>query len=97
MDASESLLINGDWCAADSGKTLDVINPATEETAAQVSYGGREETQRALAAAANALPAWRERNAWGRAEILKKTSAILRERVDEIGKILTTEQGKPLT
>ena len=97
MDASESLLINGDWCAADSGKTLDVINPATEETAAQVSYGGREETKRALGAAANALPAWRERNAWGRAEILKKTSAILRERVDEIGKILTTEQGKPLT
>ena len=96
MPATETLLINGQWLAADSGQTLDVTNPATEETVAQVAYGGRAETSRALDAAAQALPAWRERNAWGRAEILKKTAALLRERADEIAKTLTMEQGKPL-
>ncbi len=90
------LLIDGQWCAADDGGTYDVINPATEETLASVAYGGRAETRRALEAAARALPAWGERNAWGRAEALKRTAALLRERSDDIAKTLTLEQGKPL-
>ena len=40
------MYIDGKWTAADSGRTLGVINPATEETIANVAYGGRAETRR---------------------------------------------------
>ena len=96
MNASETLFIDGSWVPADSGNTLDVLNPATEETVAAVAYGGAAETKRAIDAAAKSLPDWREHNAWGRAEIIKKTAVLLRERVEQIGKTLTMEQGKPL-
>jgi succinate-semialdehyde dehydrogenase/glutarate-semialdehyde dehydrogenase len=91
------LLIDGQWCAADDGRTYDVINPATEDTVASVAYGGRAETRRALEAAARAMPEWGERNAWGRAEVLKRTASLLRERSDSIARTLTLEQGKPLS
>jgi succinate-semialdehyde dehydrogenase/glutarate-semialdehyde dehydrogenase len=94
--AANSLLIDGQWCAADSGRTNAVVNPATEETLAEVAYGGKAETRRAIEAASRAMPAWIERNAWGRAEILKRTATLLRERSDDIARTLTMEQGKPL-
>lgn len=90
------LLIDGQWSAADDGRTYDVVNPATEETLESVAYGGRAETRRALEAAARAMPEWIAQNAWGRAEVLKRTAALLRERSDSIAKTLTLEQGKPL-
>jgi len=90
------LLIDGEWLAADDGRTLEVINPATEEPVASIAYGGRAEARRALEAAGRAMPAWRERNAWGRAEVLKRVAALLRERCDAIARMLTMEQGKPL-
>lgn len=93
---SNVLLIDGQWCAADDGRTYDVVNPATEETVAAVAYGGRAETRRALEAAARAMPDWVNRNAWGRAEVLKRTASLLRERSDDIARTLTLEQGKPL-
>ena len=80
--AANSLLIDGQWCAADSGCTNAVVNPAIEETLAEVAYGGKAETGRAIEAASRAMPAWIERNAWGRAEILKRTATLLRERSD---------------
>ena len=94
--SSNALLIDGQWCAADDGRTYDVINPATEDPISSVAYGGRAETRRALAAAANARPAWCQRNAWGRAEVLKNVAALMRERCDAIARTLTLEQGKPL-
>ena len=51
--SSNALLIDGQWCAAADGRTYDVINPATEDPISSVAYGGRAETRRALAAAAN--------------------------------------------
>src|SRR5580692_9340025 len=88
--------IDGKWCAADDGRTLTVTNPATEEGVADVAYGGRKETRRALEAAAKAMPAWMKLTAWDRAKVLKKTAELMRERVDVIAKTLTMEQGKPL-
>jgi len=88
--------IDGKWCAADDGRTLTVTNPATEEGVADVAYGGRKETRRALEAAAKALPGWMKQTAWDRAKVLKKTAELMRERLDSIARTLTMEQGKPL-
>src|SRR3989441_4282939 len=90
------MYIDGKWVEADDGRTLGVINPATEEVIVEVAYGGRKETRRALEAAAKAMPAWMKLTAWDRAKILKKTADLMRERVDSIARTLTMEQGKPL-
>src|SRR5437660_4238641 len=90
------MYIDGKWCAADDGRTYGVINPATEEVLAEIAYGGRSETRRALEAAHKAMPAWMKLTSWDRAKILKKTAELMRERVDAIARTLTLEQGKPL-
>jgi len=90
------MLINGEWRGAESGKTLDVINPATEETVASVAFGGRSEAHAAVEAAAAAMPAWAKLTAWDRSKILKRTADLMRERIEKIARVLTLEQGKPL-
>lgn len=93
---AKRMYINGAWCAADDGRTLGIINPATEEVIEEVAYGGRAETRRALEAAAKALPGWMKLTAWDRGKILKKTADLMRERCDAIARTMTMEQGKPL-
>jgi succinate-semialdehyde dehydrogenase/glutarate-semialdehyde dehydrogenase len=90
------MFIDGKWCDADSGRKLGVINPATEEVLAEVAYGGRAETRRAVEAAHRAMPAWMKLTSWDRAKVLKKTAELMRERCDAIARTLTLEQGKPL-
>src|SRR5438105_5241818 len=90
------LYIDGHWVAADSGRTLGVINPATEEVVADVAYGGRAETKRAVAAAHRAMKDWMHRTAYDRAKVLKKTADLMRDRADSIARTMTLEQGKPL-
>src|SRR5205085_6265750 len=90
------MYIDGKWVEADDGRTLGVINPATEEVIVEVAYGGRKETRRALEAAARAMPAWMKLTAWDRAKVLKKTADLMRERLESIARTLTMEQGKPL-
>jgi succinate-semialdehyde dehydrogenase/glutarate-semialdehyde dehydrogenase len=90
------MYIDGKWCEADSGRTLGVINPATEEVLSEVAYGGRAETKRAIAAAHRAMTGWMKLSAWDRAKVLKKTAELMRERGDAIARTLTLEQGKPL-
>ncbi len=90
------MYIDGKWSDADSGRTLGVTNPATEEVVAEVAYGGRAETRRAIEAAGRAMPAWMKLTAWDRAKVLKKTAELMRERADAIARTLTMEQGKPL-
>jgi succinate-semialdehyde dehydrogenase/glutarate-semialdehyde dehydrogenase len=90
------MYIDGKWSAADSGRTLGVINPATEEVLAEIAYGGRAETRRAIEAAQRAMPGWMKLTSWDRAKVLKKTAELMRERADSIARTLTLEQGKPL-
>lgn len=92
----KKLYIDGKWCEADSGRTLGVINPATEEVITEVAYGGRAEAKRAIEAAGKAMPGWMKLTAWDRAKVLKKTAELMRERVDSIARTLTMEQGKPV-
>ena len=63
-------VVDARHCAADDGRTLGVINPATEEVLNEVAYGGRAETKRAIEAAHKALPGWRKLTAWDRAKVL---------------------------
>ncbi|HVL13679.1 MAG TPA: aldehyde dehydrogenase family protein, partial [Gemmata sp.] len=55
---NRQLYIGGQWCDSASGKKLAVENPATEETIAEVSSGGREECRKAIAAASEAMKSW---------------------------------------
>jgi succinate-semialdehyde dehydrogenase/glutarate-semialdehyde dehydrogenase len=90
------MYIDGKWCEADSGRTLGVINPATEDALEKIAYGGRAETRRALEAAYRAMPAWMKLTSWDRAKVLKKTADLMRQRCEAIARTLTLEQGKPL-
>lgn len=91
-----SAFINNEWKEADSGKTFVVTNPATGEELARVADCGAEETRRAIAAAEAALPDWRTKTATARAGILRKWYELILEHADDLGLLLTLEQGKPV-
>jgi succinate-semialdehyde dehydrogenase/glutarate-semialdehyde dehydrogenase len=81
---------------SDSGETFAVENPATGETIAEVPRLGAAETRRALERAEEALPAWRSLLAKDRARILRRWADLMLEHEEELARLLTTEQGKPL-
>jgi succinate-semialdehyde dehydrogenase/glutarate-semialdehyde dehydrogenase len=89
-----NLYINGQW--VETGKRFDVENPATREVIATVAYGGRKEALLAVDAADAALHAWRSKTAYERAAILLKWYQLIEENKQDIARILTLEQGKPL-
>ena len=89
------LLIKGEWCDATSGKTLDVINPATGKDIGTVAHAGIADLDRALAAAQSGFEAWRKIPANQRAATMRKAAGLVRERAEVIGRLMTQEQGKP--
>ena len=89
------LLINNEWCDAASGKTLDVINPATGKPIGKVAHAGIADLDRALAAAQKGFEAWRKVPANERATTMRKAAALVRERASDIARLMTQEQGKP--
>ena len=93
----EAAYVNGQWIAADNGKTLPVSNPATGELIGSVPDCGKDETARAIAAADAAFPAWRAKTAKERAKILHKLADLIEANADALGVLLTVEQGKSLT
>jgi succinate-semialdehyde dehydrogenase/glutarate-semialdehyde dehydrogenase len=96
MSERMQMYINGRWTAAKSGKTLGVINPATEEVLLDVPYGSREDTHEAVEAAGAAFKTWSKTTAYERATILKKVADLIRERTEAMALQLTKEQGKTL-
>ena len=88
--------INGQWVAANSGKTLTIHNPANGEQIAQVPACGAEETRQAIAAAEAAWPAWRALTAVQRGRILRRWADLMLANQDDLALIMTSEQGKPL-
>ncbi|MDP3976694.1 MAG: NADP-dependent succinate-semialdehyde dehydrogenase [Pseudomonas sp.] len=88
--------IDGTWLDADSGQTLAVNNPATNEIIGTVPKMGAAETRRAIEAADRALPAWRALTAKERATKLRRWFELLMENQDDLGRLMTLEQGKPL-
>ncbi len=89
-------LIDGQWVGADSGKTFAITNPATGATIVQVPNMGASETERAIAAAQKALPAWRKKTAKERSAILRRWNDLILAHADDLALLMTTEQGKPL-
>ncbi len=89
-------LIDGQWVAADDGATFAVNDPATGRHLANVPRMGRAETERAIAGAAAALPAWRARTAPDRARVLRRWAELMLAHQDDLGRLMTLEQGKPL-
>ncbi len=90
------LHINGEWRGARSGKTIPVLNPATEEVIGQVAHAGKDDLDEALAAAEKGFQTWKKVSAFDRAKLMRKAAEIFRSRADEIARLLTMEQGKPL-
>src|SRR5690625_7601443 len=89
-----SLLIDGQWRAAEAGGTLPIMNPATGKTIGQHARAEQADLEAALAAADKGFAQWRDVSAYDRSKILKKTATLLRERADNIAPIMTMEQGK---
>jgi acyl-CoA reductase-like NAD-dependent aldehyde dehydrogenase len=90
------MFVDGDWCDAASGATVEATSPATGESLGPVAEGGREDAQRAIAAANAAFPAWAARTGFERAELLHRAADAFERRRDELARILTLDQGKPL-
>ncbi len=96
VSRDEQLLIGGEWREATGGDRFDVTSPATGEIVGSVPNGAAEDVRAAVDAADAALVPWRTTTALQRARLLRRSAEVIRERVDEIGTIMTLEQGKPL-
>lgn len=86
--------IAGQW--QDASDTYEVTNPATGEVVAKVANAGQKETQAAIRAASEALPAWRKTTAKQRSEILQNWYQLIVENKSFLAELMVAEQGKPL-
>lgn len=94
MYSDVSLHINGEWTKG-TGGSEPIINPATGETLGTLSHASKADLDRALEAAQKGFEQWRKVSAYDRYKVLRKAADIIRSRADDIGKIMTMEQGKP--
>ncbi|MFM0194001.1 NAD-dependent succinate-semialdehyde dehydrogenase [Paraburkholderia strydomiana] len=88
--------IGGKWIAAANGARFPVTNPATGDTIVEVANSSAADARAATDAAASALPAWRGKLPRERAEILRRWHALIVENTEDLAKLMSTEQGKPL-
>ena len=92
----EACYINGAWVGAGSNETIDVTNPASGELLGTIPKMGADETRQAIEAANAAYPAWRAKTAKERAAILRKWFDLMMENQEDLARMMTAEQGKPL-
>lgn len=92
----ERIFIDGQWIEADSGETIDVVNPADGSVIGTVPKAGTAETRRAIAAAGEAFQGFSSLTAAERADLMNKLADALLDNKDALGELLTREQGKPL-
>ncbi len=91
------MYISGEWAEGGSGATQDIVNPATEEVIGQLAIANRDDLDRALASAEKGLDIWGRVPAWDRGTILKDAARLMRERSNDIGRLMTLEHGKTLS
>ena len=89
-------LIGGEWVDAADGGTMEVLNPSTGETIAEVPRGTAEDVDRAVDAAERAWPEWRDVTPAERAELLLKLADVIDENADELARLESQNGGKPL-
>ena len=90
------MFVNGVWEKGLRGETFQVYNPATGEVLAEVADCNHEDTMRAIEAAHAALPKWASLTAYERSRILYKAHQLMLERREQLAKVMTQEQGKPI-
>jgi succinate-semialdehyde dehydrogenase/glutarate-semialdehyde dehydrogenase len=96
MYSDVQLHINGKWRAATGGRTIPILNPATEEVIGTVAHANQSDLDEALEAADRGFKAWKKVSAFERSKLMRKAANLLRERADGIARLMTQEQGKPL-
>ena len=96
---TKQMLINGDWVAARSGATRNILNPYDASVLATVSEGDRGDAQAAIKAARHAFDQgdWRRRSAAERAQVLRELAAAVRQNAEELARLETLDTGKTLT
>jgi succinate-semialdehyde dehydrogenase/glutarate-semialdehyde dehydrogenase len=90
------MFVAGAWTNAESGETFDAESPATGETIATLQQGGREDAQRAIAAANDAVEGWARTSAFDRAAAMHRIADEVERRRDTLEHTLTLDQGKPI-
>jgi succinate-semialdehyde dehydrogenase/glutarate-semialdehyde dehydrogenase len=88
------LYIDGAWLNGGGRKGEEVVNPATQKPLAQLPHASRADLDHALDAAEKGFAVWRATSAYDRAKVLRKAADLLRERNENVARILTQEQGK---
>jgi succinate-semialdehyde dehydrogenase/glutarate-semialdehyde dehydrogenase len=91
-----SLMIDGAWTGGAKGRTIPIVNPATEEVIGQVAHAEIADLDRALAAADKGFKQWKKVSAYDRYKIMRKAGELIRQRLDGIATIMSMEQGKPV-
>jgi succinate-semialdehyde dehydrogenase/glutarate-semialdehyde dehydrogenase len=89
--------VNGEWIGAASGARFPVTNPATGETIAEVANFDTADVRSAIEAANAAQPAWRAKTAKERAGLMRKWFELIMANQEDLARLMTSEQGKPLT
>src|SRR5947209_7893379 len=89
-------IVGGEWVDSASGETMEVLNPATGETIAEVPRGTKEDADRAVEAAKQALPEWLETTPGERAAALLQLADLLDEHSEELAELESQNVGKPL-
>jgi succinate-semialdehyde dehydrogenase/glutarate-semialdehyde dehydrogenase len=89
--------VDGQWIDADDASRFAVTNPANGELIAEVASLGKDETARAIDAAEAAWPAWRDKTAKERSAVLRKWYELIMANQEDLARLLSWEQGKPLT
>lgn len=96
MKEALQFYINGQWVDPATPKTLEVINPATEEPCATISMGSEADLDKAVAAAKAAFPAWSTTSREERLKVFEKIIEVYQTRYDEIAETISTEMGAPI-
>ena len=91
-----SLHIDGAWVKGGGGRSQPVVNPATGDAIGSVPHASTADLDRALAAADKGFKAWKKVSAFERYKVMRKAADVLRSRADDIAKVMTLEQGKPM-
>jgi succinate-semialdehyde dehydrogenase / glutarate-semialdehyde dehydrogenase len=93
----EACYVDGQWIQANSGQMIDVDNPATGEVIGQVPKLGAHETRQGIEAAKTAFATWSKRTAKERAAVLRKWFDLMMANQEDLARLMTLEQGKPLS
>ncbi|AYO54732.1 NAD-dependent succinate-semialdehyde dehydrogenase [Acinetobacter wuhouensis] len=96
MYTNTKLYIDGDWKLSKTDQAISVLNPANESIIGEVSKASLIDLQASVESAENGFKVWKSTPALERAKILNKAADLLRERVEDIARTMTLEQGKPL-